>query len=288
MKKNLPVYTIRHFKELRSGEDFYANYFVPHVTDHHIATTPHKHDFYLIVFFTAGKGSHEIDFNTYPIKPGSVFMMSPGQMHNWKFSKDIDGYVFFHSRQFYDEGFTKESIQDYPFFNSIHNPPLVQLKKTSWPHMEMLFKEIVLEYRKNEPLKIEKLHALITLVYIEISRQYELITVPENENYLGKVKKLEELIDWNFKTKKYPYEYAQLMNVSEKHLNRMSKSCLNKTTSDLIAERVVLEAKRILIHSKASVAEVAEELGYEDNSYFSRFFKKQTGQTPVEFMKQYQ
>jgi AraC-like DNA-binding protein len=288
MKKNLPVYTIKHFKEFKSGEDVYANYFVPHITNHHIVTTPHKHDFYLIVFFTAGKGIHDIDFNTYPIKPGSVFVMSPGQMHNWKFSDDIDGYVFFHSKPFYDEGFTKESIRDYPFFNSIHNPPTVQLKKSSLPHMKMLFGEIVSEYQKNEALRFEKLHALITLVYIELSRQYELARVPENENYLSRVRKLEELIDRNFKTKKYPYEYAELMNISEKHLNRMSKSCLNKTTSDLIAERVILEAKRILIHSKLSVSEVALELGYEDNSYFSRFFKKQTGKTPVEFLKQYQ
>ncbi len=288
MKKNLPVYTIRHFKEFKSGEDVYANYFVPHITNHHIATTPHKHDFYLIVFFTAGKGSHEIDFNTYPIKPGSVFVMNPGQMHNWKFSDDIDGYVFFHSRQFYDEGFTKESIQDYPFFSSLHNPPLVQLKKSSLPNMKLLFEEIVSEYKSGEFLRFEKLHALMTLVYIELTRQYELVKVPENENYLAKVRMLEELIDRNFKTKKYPYEYAALMNISEKHLNRMSKSCLNKTTSDLIAERIILEAKRILIHSKLSVSEVAFELGYEDNSYFSRFFKKQTGETPVEFMKQYQ
>lgn len=288
MKKNLPVYTIRHFKEFKSGEDVYANYFIPHVRDHHIATAPHKHDFYLVVFFAAGKGSHEIDFNTYPIKPGSIFVMSPGQMHNWEFSDDIDGYVFFHSRQFYDEGFTRESIQDYPFFNSIHNPPLVQLKKNSFQNMKQLFEEIVSEYQKNEFLRFEKLHALITLVYIELSRQYELVRAPENENYLSKVRKLEELIDRNFRTKKYPYEYAELMNISEKHLNRMSKSCLNKTTSDLIAERVILEAKRILIHSKLSISEVAFELGYEDNSYFSRFFKKQTGITPVEFMKQYQ
>lgn len=288
MKKNLPVYTLRHFKEFKAGEDVYANNFVPHVTDHHISTTPHKHDFYLIVLFTAGKGSHEIDFKTYPIKPGSLFIMSPGQMHNWKFSNDTDGYVFFHTRQFYDEGFTKESVQDYPFFYSTHNPPLVQLKKDSLPFVEMLFKEIVLEYEKKERLTLEKLHALITLIYIEISRQYEPLTVPGSENYLDKVRKLEELIDKNYRTKKYPYEYAELMNVSEKHLNRMSKSCLNKTTSDLIAERIVLEAKRILIHAGSSVSQVAFELGYDDNSYFSRFFKKQTGQTPREFMKGYQ
>ena len=74
------------------------------------------------------------------------------------------------------------------------------------------------------------------------------------------------------------------MNLSEKHLNRMSKECLNKTTTELIAERIVLEAKRLLIHSKQTISEIANELGYEDNSYFSRFFKKHTEQTPAQFL----
>ncbi len=286
--KNLPVYTIKHFKERTSGGDFYANYFVPHITQHHIATTPHKHDFYLVVLFTAGKGTHEIDFETYAIKPGMVFMMNPGQMHNWKFSDDIDGYVFFHDKPFYDEGFTKESIQNYPFFHSIHEQPFIQLKKKSLPGIETIFKEIVSEFQKSELLKFEKLHTLVTLFYIELSRQYKTIARPGNENYLDKVRKLEELIDANFKEKKYPNVYAELMNMSEKHLNRISKSCLNQTTSELIAERIILEAKRILIHSKLTVSEVAFQLGYDDPSYFSRFFKKHTSQTPVEFMKHYQ
>jgi AraC family transcriptional activator of pobA len=288
MKKALPVYNIKHFKEAISGNDFYANYFVPHVKEHHIATTPHKHDFYLIVLFTAGKGKHEIDFTEYPIKPGTVFLMSPGQIHNWTFSEDIDGYVFFHSQPFYDEGFIKQSIRDYPFFHSIHNQPAVQLTKKSQPAVEALFKEIVVEYQMNELLKFEKLHALITLVYIELSRQYKTTAKPGNENYLDKVRKLEALIDKHFREKKYPYQYAELMNMTEKHLNRISKSSLDKTTSELISERIILEAKRILIHSKLPVSEAAFALGYEDTSYFSRFFKKNTGQTPVEFMKHYQ
>jgi AraC family transcriptional activator of pobA len=61
-----------------------------------------------------------------------------------------------------------------------------------------------------------------------------------------KLRKLEHFIDVYFKTKKYAHEYASLMNISEKHLNRICKECLNKTTSELIAERIIIEAKRLL------------------------------------------
>lgn len=284
MKKVLPIYKIQHFKETSNETDVYANDFISHIKYHHIATTAHKHDFYLIVLFTKGSGTHEIDFNTYPIKPGTVFIMRPGQMHHWTLSKDINGYVFFHTKDFYDKGFTMTSVLDYPIFNSIHNLPFISLKKKPLEKLTDVFKDITEEYQNTDLLKFEKLHALITFVYIELSRQYLPATKIENETYLIKLRKLENFIDLYFKSKKYPHEYANLMNLSEKHLNRISKECLNKTTTDLIAERITLEAKRLLIHSKHRVAEVASELGYDDNSYFSRFFKKNCGETPVQFL----
>jgi AraC-like DNA-binding protein len=76
-----------------------------------------------------------------------------------------------------------------------------------------------------------------------------------------------------------------MMAMSEKHLNRISKACLNKTTTDLITDRILLEAKRSLTHTTLCIGEIAENLGYLDNSYFARFFKKKTGETPLEFMK---
>ena len=287
MNKTLPVYKIQHFKEAFGEKDVYANHFIPHIKHHHIVSSAHKHDFFLIVLFTKGSGTHEIDFTTYEIKPGTVFLLAPGQMHHWVLSKDIDGYVFFHTRDFYDKGYTTASVLDYPFFSSMHNPPVISLKNKSVKLIAPVFKEIVNEYQQAHILKFEKLHTLITCVYIELTRHYKKIAQIENETYLLKLRKLESYIDTHFKSKKYPHEYAGLMNLSEKHLNRISKECLNKTTSELIAERIVLEAKRMLIHSKHSVSEVAAELGYADNSYFSRFFKKNSGQTPVEFLNKY-
>jgi len=287
MKKILPVYKIQHFREAFDDKDIYANSLAAHIGRHPISAVPHKHDFFLVVLFTKGSGTHEIDFTPYTVKPGYVFMMAPGQMHHWTLSKDIDGYIFFHSKDFYDKAYTLSGIMDYPFFSSAYSPPLISLDKKSSNHMENLFKEINLEYKKSSLLKFEKLHALLSLVYIELSRHYSPSKKINNQTYLVKLRKLEDLIDANYKTKKYPHEYASLMNMSEKHLNRISKECLNKTTRELIAERIILEAKRMLIHSKYTISEVASELGYDDNSYFSRFFKKNCGETPMIFLNRY-
>ena len=77
------------------------------------------------------------------------------------------------------------------------------------------------------------------------------------------------------------------LNISEKHLNRIVKNCLNKTSSSLIQERVILEAKRMLMHSELNVTEISVALGFNESSYFIRFFKKKTGVTPMGFLNLY-
>ncbi|TNF41496.1 MAG: helix-turn-helix domain-containing protein, partial [Bacteroidetes bacterium] len=78
-------------------------------------------------------------------------------------------------------------------------------------------------------------------------------------------------------------EYAELMGESPVQLNRAIKSVSGKTASDLIIERLILEAKRLLLFSDLSNKEVAYKLNYDDPSYFTRIFRRKTGYTPTEF-----
>jgi AraC family transcriptional activator of pobA len=285
----LPVFKIKEFHSVEEGRDFYANTIPVHLRDHHFIHEPHKHDFFLVVLFTHGKGSHEIDFSTYPVKPGSLFLMSPGQTHNWKLSEDIDGYVFFHSAGFYEQYFNAGKVKDYPFFASGYNPPLAQLNNKALEKAKRVFREILEEYEKNRIMKFRKICSLVDLFYIELTRIYQPEKQAEQipESYGTRLRQLEELIDKQFKKIKSPAWYATQMNISEKHLNRTCKTVLDKTTTDLILDRVVLEAKRMLIHSSDTIAGVAAELGYFDASYFTRLFKKKEGETPMQFLKKY-
>ncbi len=281
-KKEFPIYNIEDFN---SETEFYCNALPHHLKEHHFIHTPHKHDFFLVVLFTNGTGTHEVDFTSYKVTPGTVFMLRPGQTHNWKLSKDIDGYIFFHSKDFYDTSSISQKIQDYPFFSSIYNPPIITLKNKSKEKLASLFIEIKKENEEDNLLKFQKLHTLTTLAYIELTRSYQTQTPIQSTLYQLKVKQLEDLIDKHYKTIKYPYQYADMMAISEKHLNRICRSCLNKTTTDLITDRIILEAKRSLTHTQLSINQIAESIGYVDASYFSRMFKKRTGENALSFMK---
>jgi len=216
-------------------------------------------------------------------------MLFPGQVHTWKVSKDIDGYIFFHNKEFYNLNFTREKVENYPFFSSTENTPLIILKDGEVSRIEIRFQEIVTEYRNRQLMGFQKICSLVNALYIDLSRAYLPVAqrAKQNENQLMQVCRLEILVENNFRGVKYPTQYAQMMFMSEKNLNRICKITFNKTTSDVIADRIILEAKRMLVHSKFSVIQISVELGYIDDSYFVRVFKKRTGETPMEFSKRY-
>jgi AraC-like DNA-binding protein len=287
MKEEFPVYSIQNFETIDNRDVFYANHLNPHVKTHHFTEFPHKHDFYLIVLITHGNGKHEVDFESYEVVPGTLFMLKPGQMHYWKFSDDIEGFVFFHNANFFNEGSLTTNIKDFEFFSSLQNPPVVHLKQQALHSVEESMRLLVEEYSHERSYKWTKIRSLINLIYIEIGRNYTPIYRIDSKTYLKKVRQFEELIEVNFKIMKFPRDYASQLNISEKHLNRIVKNCLNKTSSALIQDRVLLEAKRMLMHSILNVSEISSQLKFSESSYFIRFFKQKTGMTPLGFVKQY-
>lgn len=285
MAVKVPVYGIKEFSHQENNSFFYANELRTHLESHQFINAPHKHSSYITILFTKGKGEHQIDFNTYEIKPGSIFLLSPGQVHCWKLSKESDGFVFFHTKEFYDHIFLKRKIEDYPFFYLQQNYPVIYLSTEDTRRIAGLFGDLFSEYKERKKAWELKLESLTDLVYIELSRLYHNKSEKGKTSDPGylKVKKLQKLIDEHFKEKKFPADYADMMNISPRHLSRICREVINQSTGDLITERILMEAKRLLIRKDITVAMVADELGYEDYSYFIRMFKKNTGLSPKEF-----
>lgn len=283
--KNSPIYNIQNFNCNAVNSDLYVNTFKNHLKEHSFIEKPHRHNFYLLVLFTNGTGIHEIDFDKYPIKKGSLFILQPGQIHNWSLSNDIDGYIVFYSQEIYNLYFGTKKIEDYLFYKSVKSNPEMYFEKNEFAEIEMYFKLMLSESESGKPKRNDKILNLLDSINIEISRKYLLDNNHKTAVYNHKIDQFEKLIDTHFKIEKSPSFYASKMNITLKHLNRICKTILNKTATELITERVILEAKRLLIDKNKAISQVADELNYENYSYFAKVFKKETNNSPSEFRK---
>ena len=127
---------------------------------------------------------------------------------------------------------------------------------------------------------------LLNNLLVRFSRlYYHHANIQQSPAQLLLVREFETLVDKHYATKHHPKDYAPLLNITPNHLNEVCKNTIGKTAGELIRERILLEAKRLLLFSNQSIAEVAYSLQFEDNAYFSRFFKKYTAQTPDSFRK---
>jgi len=287
----IPALNIHQFLDKKPLDSLYVNSFATHlVINQNLINRPHSHNFYLCVVFTKGTGTHEIDFNTYSIEPGMVFFLKPGQTHFWKFDSQPEGYIFFHSQEFYELKYLDHTLSSFPFYYSNQNPPYLKLPLEKLGYLLNHFKELFTEYQESNPLREAKITNLINYIYIELTRVYTAdVTIEKlgSTNYVKILERLEGLINIHFYKQKLPKFYASKLHISTKHLNRVVQKTINKTTSQLISERILLEAKRLIVHSNDNLAGIAHTLEFSDYAYFSKFFKSKIGMTPMEFRKMY-
>lgn len=282
----LPIFHIPDFSpDTLDSSHFYYAQLKNHLATHKFIQKPHKHDFYIIVAFTQGKGSHTIDFKTFPVESGAVFFLSPGQVHSWKLSADSDGYILFFSADFYTAAFSRKRLNEYFLFNSIFAYPRLETDSAQTKEITSFFEKI--DQENSQPTLFTKdllrnyIDILLVLLYRfkvskgSFSKQEKLIH--------NQFQELELLIDTHFKKHREASFYADQMSMSMKQLNTLCKNTVSKTSSQIILGRVILEAQRLLTHSDLNVSEIAYDLAFDDSSYFSRLFKKKTGYTPEQF-----
>jgi AraC-like DNA-binding protein len=238
-----------------------------------------------------------MDFVDYAVKPFSVFFLTPGQVHAWRFSDDAKGYVIFFTSAFFRLFQRARHLSDFPFFHSLTNPgylyletvhspqPTVHSKGSSEDVFTPILKEMLRESQLSEAGRDEILHNYLDIFLLRLARRYQKpVGEPASPTLTLQVQKLETLIEANFRKLKQPHDYADLMNVTPKHLNDICKRGLNKTISELIQERLLLEIKRLLTYSNtATIKSLADTVGFRDKLYLMRFFKKHTGLTIDQF-----
>jgi AraC-like DNA-binding protein len=278
-----PVYCLDTFSEKAKASSFYIEKLEAHLKNHSFVNAPHKHDFYVVLYVTNGGGVHTIDFRTYNVQAGSFFLMSPGQVHSWNLDPGTDGFIVFFQNDFYRLHPGDASVTDFPFFHSLNtNPHIANVKDEM---TETVVKEMYREFYR-EHADIRMMRTYLDLLLQKLARHYTGQAPVAPNSVTFRIRKLEQLIEKNFIKMKKPGDYADLMNISPAYLNNLCKKHLGKTLSDLINERIVLEAKRLFAYTDLSVGGVANRLKFSDPSYFIRFVRKNTGMTPEALKEQ--
>ncbi len=241
-----------------------------------IPENPHRHSFYQIIFIEKGSGTHKIDFVDYKIENNSLFFLAPGQTHNLNLETTSKGMLInFDESLFHTFLVNSSSINDYPFFWKNGKNSKYKLEKNS-----IIF-DVLSRIRNNR-----KERKLIRLYLLELFHLVYNLTKSElDDTFISEtiISKFEKLIDKNYHKEHYPKFYAEKLFITPNYLNGICKKETSKTAGELIRERVILEIKRLLINSDLTISEIAYSLGFEDNSYFTKFFKQIEGITPTQF-----
>lgn len=246
---------------------------------------PHRHNYYEIFLFNKGGGQHTIDFVSHPINDHSVHFISPGQVHQVVRDIGSNGFVIMFSRDFTHNGIdNKDLLYELPFFHNFTKNPTIDCEERDFFNINSIFQNIELEYQSHQLFNAEILQSFLNILLLKCKRIYKSESVIANTDQL-EVQKFIRLIETNYHETSQVQEYAELMGCSPNQLNDLTKKALGKTASEMIQERILLEAKRLLIHSNMTAKEIAYLLNFGDPAYFSRFFKNQIGSTPNEFKK---
>jgi AraC family transcriptional regulator, transcriptional activator of pobA len=246
---------------------------------------PHRHDFYHIVWVTRGTGCHIIDSVKYDVRPNSLFFMAPGQIHDFTLSADAAGHTISFSPEFFAvKMHSRQLLTDIPIFSFENLDNALYADDAQAESLSRIMHAMIEEYAAEESGHEDVIWSYLRIFLLKASRMAApRATVDLSSRNLLLSRRFKGALEKNFGSMQETGEYARLLKVTERALNEATRQALGSTVAQLIRERVMLEAKRLLLHSEISVAEIADRLGFEDPAYFSRCFKKHTSRSPIEF-----
>lgn len=257
-------------------------------------TKPHIHSFYQVIWFKSGNGQHYVDFKAYDVFKNAIFFIAKNQVHYFDQHTDYEGYLIHFSELFLghsDQGI--DFLVKCSLFNSPYQTPSCCVGHGIAQMLEGHIGQIKEELGNGRGQfgHEDLLRTYLKSFLIQVQRRKNEFERREGKLPFTMDEKRMQLIQFiNLVEKNYTkgysvVEYAERMHISTRTLSDLTNQTLNKTPSQIIQERVVLEAQRMLVHSNFNVNQIGYHLGFEDPSYFVKYFKKHTGLSPSIFRK---
>jgi AraC family transcriptional activator of pobA len=234
-----------------------------------------NHQYYSMLLVTEGQGSLQAGVSTFEFTAGCLLCLSLYEPFRIEATTFKGVLIHFHPNFFCIYKHEEEVACNGVLFNNIYQSPVIKLTQADVASFVTMIKNLQTEMQNTSVAQYEMLTAylkifLISAVRIKLAEQKLSLPV-DKEPFI--LQTLKDAIEEHYRVKRSPGQYADLLSITPKALNRISKKHLNKTLSGLISERIVIEAKRELYLTGKPVKQIAYELGFEDEFYFSRFFK---------------
>ena len=250
---------------------------------------PHRDSFYHVFLCNQGSGTVTIDFEKFDLQPGRIFFMTPYQVHSWDFTSDSDGYSFNFSENIFRSFITTpDYLCQFPFMRGIPDESVIDLSGDALTEAIYFFNKLIHESQKKDSFSMEQVCFHLLSLFISICR-YEKLPVQKQNTGFGHrlLYNFKNMVNQHYLEKRLPKDYAAMLYITPQRLNALCNDLLGVSAGEIIRDRVLLEAKRLLVNVNMSISEIACKLDFSDNSYFTKFFKKYTSITPEEFRKRH-
>lgn len=242
---------------------------------------PHRKDYYFMVLVGKGDSRHWIDMTPYTLKPNTFYFTVPHQVHLKEETKPLSGVSLSFTKEFLatdSDGVLKEL----PIIKNPNNGHELSLNAQNLIFIEDILDKLYNEYQTKSAWQHTMLLSYTKVLLVYLSRLYtEQFAESKAEPGKELLKKYLAQIERHYTKLHEVSDYANLLHISSGHLSEVVKEQTGKSAITHIHERLILEAKRLLFHTEYAIKGIAYHLGFEDASYFARFFKRITGHTPL-------
>lgn len=249
---------------------------------------PHLHDFYSIFWIESGEAIHATDFVEYSLKDDTILFVPPGLKHRMYLDKTVGGlYMLFNEDFIRYNRMNHVPLKEYRLFNNPDFKSLIKVFPEKREKLVNITSLIFEEVQNSDEYSPDIVLNLLHLFLLESRRIFDQQNQTPKENPEATpdatIIKFKQLIEENFTKEKNVSPYAEILNMNPSCLNELTKRTTGITAGELIRNRIIDETKKLLYSGGLSGKEIAFLLGFDDPAYFSRFFRKYTGQTLKEF-----
>lgn len=252
-----------------------------HRNDGSVIEGPHKHDYYTILLVLNGDGTHYIDFKSYPIVSGTIFFVSPGQVHHVHLNRAPEGYVLLFTDDFLiQNGIPSETMDAFRLFYACDEVKAIHPDELSMKRLVGYINQILAEFQSLEDFRFQGISAWLKLFLIDCKRlksiEFPTSEIPE-PGKMSLVNQFKKILESDFRKEHKVSGYASRLHVTSNYLNEVIKSETGYSPKELVQERIMLEIKRMAVYSDKSSKEIAYEMGFDDPAHFSKFVKNNSG-----------